>query len=382
MEVVEWMDEGRVGVKPRDFLVELCERLVRAGAPLWRLRCGFRTLHPQFTAWGLTWMRGSDAAEQFIEHGLEKTNQYIGSPAQLVNESGKMLRRNLAQLGEADHLVLHELAAQGATDYLALPLRFSDGKFHTLMLATDGKAGFSGHDVAQFTVLARFLSPVLEVMSTRRMARALLDTYVGPRSGKKILNGAVRRGDSELIHAALWFSDLRDFTRLTETLETGELLATLNEYFEFVTEAVTARGGEVLRFIGDAMLIVFPVGAGRDSGEACAAALDSALDATAALARVNRERRKRGQVEINFGVGLHTGEVVYGNVGAPTRLDYTVMGPAVNLTARLEGLTKIAGESILFSRAFADRLRRKVESRGFHALKGVAREYEALCLAK
>ena len=207
-----------------------------------------------------------------------------------------------------------------------------------------------------------------------------MDTYVGSRTGRKILDGAVRRGDSETIRAALWFSDLRDFTRLSETLSSEEMLTLLNQYFEEVGAAVTERGGEILRFIGDAMLIVFPVYEERSQSQACRAALGAALDAVVKLGEVNQQRRHESLPAIRFGVGLNTGEVVYGNVGALNRLDYTVIGPAVNMAARLEGLTKTVGRAIVFSRQFADCLGCSVVSHGMHQLKGMVEPREALSL--
>ena len=182
----------------------------------------------------------------------------------------------------------------------------------------------------------------------------------------------IKRGDADVIHAALWFSDLRNFTHLSETLEPDQVLAMLNEYFEFVAAAVTAQGGEILRFIGDAMLIVFPIDENMCIRTACNAAIEAAIDAQDSLAPLNHQRRRHGLPQIEFGVGLNVGEVIYGNVGAPDRLDFTVMGPAVNRTARLESLTKDLGHNILFSREFADLVEQPVRDLGEHEMKGIA----------
>ena len=168
-----------------------------------------------------------------------------------------------------------------------------------------------------FHQIRDFLLPILEVQALRHLSRSLMNTYLGRRTGEKVLAGMVERGDADVIHAALWFSDLRNFTQLTETLEAGQVLGMLNDYFEFVAAAVGARGGEILRFIGDAMLIVFPITEVQDAKAACAAALDAASDAQTTLASLNHRRRRQGLPEIEFGVGLNVGEVIYGNVGAP-----------------------------------------------------------------
>ncbi len=198
-----------------------------------------------------------------------------------------------------------------------------------------------------------------------------MTTYVGKRTGEKVLSGMIRRGDADTIHAALWFSDLRNFTHLTETLPAKEVFAMLNEYFEFVSAAVRARGGEILRFIGDAMLIVFPISSDVSKKSACNAALESAKDARATLAVINHLRKRKTKPLIEFGVGLNVGEVVYGNVGAPDRLDFTVMGPAVNRTARLESLTKKLGHDVLVSKDFSDQIDYDTISLGLHSMKGI-----------
>jgi adenylate cyclase len=258
---------------------------------------------------------------------------------------------------------------------------YSWGLGSALILSTREAVGFSDADIENFRRLRLYLSPIIEVHSLRYLSKSLLDTYVGKRTGAKVLSGMIQRGDADVINAALWFSDLRDFTQLTENLPAAQLLRMLNEYFEFVAAAVTARGGEILRFIGDAMLIVFPIDAGTCAQTACNAAIDAAIDAQTTLATLNHQRRRHGEPEIRFGVGLNVGEVVYGNVGAPDRLDFTVMGPAVNRTARLESLTKSLDCNILFSRQFAERIDIPSQDLGEHEMKGISSRQSvyALC---
>jgi adenylate cyclase len=221
---------------------------------------------------------------------------------------------------------------------------------------------------------------VLEAVATHRIAETLLDTYVGHRTGRRILSGQIQRGAAETIHAALLYSDLRDFTSLTEALPTQQLLAMLNEYFETVAASVSAHDGEILRFVGDAMLVVFPADGEHGSGPACRAAVDAALDVFTRIDAINGRRRQTGDPEIRFGIGLTAGEVVYGNVGAPDRLDFTVIGPAANRAARLESLTKELGVPLLMTAKFAGLLDRPVRSLGLHALKGLAEPVEVCAL--
>lgn len=381
--VVAWLArEGRKIAEPALFVEALGLELIDIGAPVMRLRVGCQTIHPQIAAWSVGWQRGTPGADEFrASHGITERDTYRGSPVEHLHKTGRPFRRRLVDLEEGrDHLLLHELAAEGGTDYLALPLVFSDGQINFFTLVTDGAPGFADADIEKFTRLVDHAAPILEVYTTRRIAQALLDTYVGRRTGERVLKGQIKRGDGEVIEAALWFSDLRDFTPLTENLEPKRLLAMLNAYFETVAAAVTARGGEVLRFIGDAMLIVFPIGPGTDKAAACVAAVDAAIDAFDSVAAVNSRRRRAGEPPIRFGVGLDTGTVIYGNVGAADRLDFTVMGPAVNRTARLEALTKELGRALLMSADVAGVVASPTESLGRHRMKGVAAEQEVFAL--
>jgi len=381
--VLEWLfGPGRQLGEALPLTEGLGRALLAAGAPLWRLRIAIPTLHPQVAAWGFTWMRGGHGSERSILHGYQSTEDYVGSPIQHVHETRRPFRRRLTELERGDHSILHALAANGGTDYLALPLLFSVHRSGALTLATTAPAGFSDADIDKLTALTRLIGPLYEIVAGQRIARALLDTYVGRRTGRKVLEGLVRRGDAEVIRAALWYSDLRDFTALTETLTKALEVATLNAYFEHVAAAVTARGGEILRFIGDAMLIVFPAQSEHAVRLACASALDAALDAFASLAALNHQRLRRREPAIRFGLGLHVGEVIYGNVGAPDRLDFTVMGPAVNRTARIETLTKALEEPLLLSGEFARLCETPTRSLGRHRLGGISEPQEVFALAE
>lgn len=381
--VIEWLlRDGRLSGEPQQLVDTLAAHLLDAGVPLWRLRLGFFTIHPQIAAWAYVWMRGRAAHVEKFAHGVQQTNAYIGSPAQKMVDRGTPVRFRLDRLSASDHRLLHELAAEGGTDYALFPLRFSDGSRNVFALATDSPQGFNAHDLANFETLSHALSPVLEVAATRRIAETLLDTYVGHRTGRRVLQGQIQRGASETIHAALWYSDLRDFTPLTENLPTRQLLAMLNAYFETVSAAVSARGGEILRFVGDAMLVVFPADAQRHLERACRDAVDAASDAFARLAILNDQRQREGVPAIRFGVGLSAGEVIYGNVGAPDRLDFTVIGPSVNRAARLESLTRKLDVPLLMTAPFAGRLDRPVRSVGLHSLKGLPEPVEVYALVQ
>lgn len=380
--VAQWLfAEGRASTDPVAFLNGLVARLDAAGARVDRIRFTTGTLHPQLIAWGVFWNRGGKAELWTGRHGITETDSYLGSPAQFVRERNQPFRRRLADLvEERDHAVLHEMRTEGMTDYIALPVPFASGVANFLGLATTAPQGFSDADLERFGALARLLAPVLEVLAARRVTLGLLDAFVGPRIGARILSGQVKRGDGDRIEAAFWYSDLRGFTRLSESLEPAKLLQLLNDYFEYCAAAAAARGGEILQFIGDAILIVFEMKSAAEERAVCEAALDAAVDAFASIAVVNHKRRRTGEPEIEFGLGLHLGTVTHANVGAPNRLAFNVVGPAVNKTARIQALTKEAGIPLLMSREFAALISRPLRSAGRFDLRGVAGTQEVFAL--
>jgi adenylate cyclase len=385
--ILAWViEEGRHLKNPAKFIARLCDRLIEAGAPVWRLGLHVRTMHPRFAAWYLTWSRDSNRVdERMVGHSLRDTVDYDGSPVQRVRDGADMVRCSLNHLdAKVDHPSLQFLAARGGTDYVAFPLDFSTGQSNALCIATDHPGGFSELDIAKFRVLTELLALPIEVFVEHRTALALLDTYVGPRAGRRVLQGLIRRGDGDVIEAAIWFSDLRDFTAITEAVPWAQLLEMLNDYFALVDAAIRAQGGEILHFIGDAILTVFPIPANGDRRQPCQAALEAARDAFAAVATVNKRRSRAGQAPIRFGVGLHVGEVIYGNIGSSDRLNFTVMGAAVNRAARLQNMTKTLSCSVVASAQFAACIDEPNEFLGRYPMKGVKAPqevytFEGLC---
>ena len=373
--VIDWLfRDGRKIDNTTDFVLQFARQLFACGAPVDRLLVTIQTLNPQIAATSSLWTRSDNKIQRYdAEWRVRETDRYIGSPLQQLFDTEKRVRQRLDQLPPDAHSAYTELAEDGYTDYLALPVMFTSGFGSALVLSTKHSRGFNEEDIENFRLIRLYLSPIIEVHSLKHLAHSLLNTYVGKRTGEKVLAGMIQRGDADIINAALWFSDLRDFTQITETLPAQQVLQMLNEYFEFVAAAVNARGGEILRFIGDAMLIVFPIDDKMCAKTACNAAIDAAIDAHSTLASLNHRRRRHGEPEIRFGVGLNVGEVVYGNVGAPDRLDFTVMGPAVNRTARLESLTKTLGCDILFSQQFAELIDSPSQALGLHKMKGIAK---------
>ncbi|MFT5548708.1 MAG: adenylate cyclase [Candidatus Azotimanducaceae bacterium] len=371
--IVDWLfKQGRLEQDQTKFVQALSEKILQAGAPIDLLSIILPTLNPLVRATASTWWKDINKTIPFeATHDIEKTDRYLGSPLQKLFDTQRSVRQSLRELPEDAHRAYTELAEDNFTDYYAMPITFSSGLGSAFIVATKALDGFSPCDIKNLKRLRDYFAPSLEVYSLRSLSTSLMTTYVGKRTGKKVLSGMIRRGDADTINAALWFSDLRNFTHLTETLPAKEVLAMLNVYFEFVSAAVRSRGGEILRFIGDAMLIVFPISSDVSKKSACNAALESAKDARTTLAVINHLRKRKNKPLIEFGVGLNVGEVVYGNVGAPDRLDFTVMGPAVNRTARLESLTKKLGHDVLVSKDFSDQIDCDTISLGLHSMKGI-----------
>ncbi len=377
------MIEGRHIGDPRALLEALAARLNIAGASIERLGFTVRTIHPQLAAWGCYWSRRGGTGIFAGRHGTQNSDAYIGSSVQYVYENRRPYRRRLEFLDvERDPKLMHELKAEGMTDYYAMPLWLGSGEVNFFTVATAKPGGFSDEDLERFEALANLLAPLIETIQSRRMTLGLLDDFIGPRISERIMRGQVKRGDGDRIEAAFWYSDLRGFTGLSELLPARQLLDLLNEYFESCAAAAEARGGEILQFIGDAVLIVFEIRRPEDEGKVCEAALDAGIDAFSAVAVVNHRRRRAGLPEIEFGLGLHLGEVTHANVGSPGRLAFNVVGSAVNRTARIQALAKETGVPLLLSDEFAAKVRHPLRSLGTHDLRGLAGAHEVFTVQK
>ena len=366
--IIDWLfDEGRFLPDPNELVRQLGDRLSACGAPVWRLRFSMRTLHPLLAAKSSVWERDCESTQRLEStHGLEGRSGYIGSPLEIIGRTRAPFRRQLADaLNDTDHNVLHELKARGGTDYYGVPMRFSDDASASLVFATDAVGGFSDRDIERFTQIASMLAPIAEVFSARNASLAVAEAYLGPRTGRRVLAGQITRGHIETINAAILVSDIRDWTGLNNRVGPGNALALANSYFELIAEAVEAHGGEILKFIGDGVLAVFPTDGGTpNAGTACQEALAAACQALQVAAEPDRA------LNLSFGIGIHFGEVLYGNIGSKTRIDFTVLGQAVNTAARIEGLCGRLGEPILFSQDFADRLATPTKQVAEETLKG------------
>jgi adenylate cyclase len=353
--------------EPGALLEGLWLRLVDEGVALKRATVALRTLHPEIVGLGYVWELGKPIQRNQHAHGEFNLPRFLASPFRVIFDGGGPLRTRLVGDEPQKFPVLDELRARGMTDYLALPLTFSSGQIHALTVASDRPGGFTDAEVALFHDLSPALAACIEARETRRVAGMLLDTYVGARAGAEVLEGRIRRGDVDMLDAVVLSCDLRGFTRLTTELPPTEVVGLLNDYFERVCAPIVAGGGEVMKFIGVGLLATFPVelaGAAR----ACQAALEAAR---AGLASVDGKRFGNRGVELRMGVALHLGEVAFGNIGAPNRLDFTVIGQAVNLASRLAGLCARLEHSLLVSAAFAARSPAGARSLGVHSVRGL-----------
>lgn len=363
----------------KNLVMELAIRLEAAGLPLRRLSLSCPTLHPDILVRGVIWVEGQDVTSLESLHGLEKTPRYLNSPVYLLHQGAPFVRRRLTgPEAQVDMLVLEETAAVGATDYLALPIEFSRGQKSFVAFGARKPDGFSDQDIALLKSLLPFLTIRLELEAQRTMTADLLSTYLGRETGRRVLSGSFLRGQSESIDAAIWFSDLRGFTSLSERERPGSVIRMLDDYFETMVRPIQAADGEVLKFIGDGMLAIFRIEK-DDAAAACRRALEASLAALRALENLNEGRALEGARLLRTGIALHRGAVMYGNVGARDRLDFTVIGRAVNEVARIENATSRLDRPLVTSAAFAQACEAvgcKLTSLGFHALKGVAEPQE------
>ena len=381
---LDWLilESGRERFVERLF-AGLCVRLLEDGLPIARSTLHLRTLHPQFFGARLLWRPGMEEAEiTFLDHDSITDRRFLDSPVRALYEGAEAIhqRLDLATPAPREYPVYAELRAEGMTDYVAMPMAFTDGTRHACTWATDRPGGFRAADLTALGNLLPALAMATEIRLSRRIARNLLDAYVGRHAGARILAGEIRRGSGATVRAAIWQCDLRDFTTIVECLPRDEVIACLNGFFEVMGAPVEAQGGEILKFIGDGMLAIFPL----EGEAACHRALRAAVEARQGLARLNEKRQGRVG-PLRFALALHVGDVMYGNIGTPTRLDFTVIGPAVNVAARLQQLAKDLDRDVLLSGPFAAMCTcdgEFLEPLGRFPLRGVPEPLEVLALAR
>jgi adenylate cyclase len=380
--VLEWVvTEGRLETSLGRFIDQVMKRAVAAGLPIWRFYIGLQLVHPQMVATGVLWRRDQGYEEVPRLHGVLNSPAYIGSPMQEVRLKAAPVRYCLVDLPETAHTVLLELQSGGGTDYVAFPMRLArPGSLPVASFATDRPGGFTDEDVADLRRLVDMMGSISETYIYRSIAETVTDTYLGHIVGEQILGGRIKRGDGREINAVLWFSDLRDFTGLNERMAASDLLELLNNYLQIVGDALKIYGGEILKFIGDGVMAYFPAEDALFLPMVTNNAIGAARRLIDDIEAANEARAAGGNDPVRCGVGLHLGPVTFGNIGTEDRLDFTVIGPAVNRAARLESLTKELGVPILASAEFNAASTIPLKSLGKYTLRGVPEPVEVFTL--
>lgn len=379
--VTDWLLRQALGTPDFAQLFEsCCQRLAQAGMPIMRGHIAFRTLHPLYDSAFATWSRDAELDAQFAPHSPTPGQAWLQSPLYHMIEAGIFHLRRPLQGGGAvlDFPLLSELRDAGATEYIGFIVPFAAAEKDGVIgsWTTDRPGGFTEEEVAALENVQNHLAVACQVLISRETTRNILNAYLGRDAGREVLNGTIKRGDGRKQRAALWYSDLRNSTGLADELGVERFLGRLNDYFECTAGAVLAQGGEVLSLVGDAVLAVFPIGETPGAEQqACEAAMRAATQARAILTAKNAQRPDDAK-PMAFGIGLHVGSIIVGNVGLPDRLAFTAVGAAVNEVARVENLTKTLGRPVLATEAFARALPHRCESLGMQRLRGVSEPHE------
>ncbi len=358
-----------------DILDGLCWRLVQGGVPLTYVHAATPTLHPQLLALACRWWRAAGIIDEFeIDLAAETSEIFLASPFRAILLDGVPRRFRLETGQGRDQVLLRSLTEFGTTDLLVLPMTPISAHFPFVVWGTDVQGGFTDQQVTMLEEVMPPLSAIFETRLVRRIMRDLLEVYLGREAGPKVLAGAIRRGRGERRKAVIMAVDLRSSTWLSDHLPGETMIELLDACFERICQPILVEGGDVLKFIGDGVLAVFPVG--DDAAVAARSALKAATTALADLALMAPDWPQLSLPSPLAGVGIHLGDVFYGNVGAAGRLDFTVIGPAVNLAFRIEGLTKVLGRPLLLSREVAALTAPSPQALGRHPVRGLEEPIE------
>lgn len=384
------LQQGLDGASRTDILQGYCQRLVDMGLPLMRVHLAQRAYNPQFGGIGFDWLRKGGVSYERYERSERPVEQWLASPMFHLMEQGLTeFHEPMTSAGYSSHFpLLNRLKALGATEYFATGLLFEKRDAGVpidpynapegvlISWTSDGPDGFSETDLDLIRSVNPHLGLVLKSASNRQMARDLLAVYLGRDAGRRVLSGEIQRGSSQKINAVICYFDLTGFTELAEQTHGDELIAMLNEYFAVAVRVIQGNGGNILKFMGDGMLSMFNLADITTSAEA---ALEAVTTLRREIAAVNARRDADGLATTSVTLALHAGDILYGNIGAVNRLDFTVIGPTVNLTARLSGMHRSIGRSIIVSQEVftASRSgRHDLVSLGRYMLRGVSEPHE------
>ena len=377
--IADWLvGPARQLATPAMAFDEFSWRMLATGLPLLRITMHGGTLHPLFFGATLIWWRSTGQTQMMlVAHEARDSTGFLLNPVIRVREGGETLRRRVDVAPEAlDFPVLHDLKTAGATDYLALPVASAFGGNYAVTFVGDRTGGFTDDEVAEMTRVAQRLPVVMDMHSLRSIANNLLTAYLGPMTGPRVLAGHIRRGQSDTITAVLWSSDLRGFTARSDRLPGERMIAILDALFDAQAKSIHAHGGEILKFIGDGLLAIFPIIDAGLTRIAARSALEAANETLEGVRRLADDPVLSGEPPLKIVVALHVGQVLYGNIGAADRLDFTVIGPAVNLVSRVEAIAKSLDLPIVVSDDFARAYGDTLKSLGRHQLRGLATSHE------
>lgn len=364
--LTDWMIDGaRPSADAREIITGICEGLLGLGVRIDRFMLFVYTLHPNLLGTRFRWINGEGVDIGHAPMGMFSQETYTSNPLPRVVEDQITIRRHLERADcPDDYIIVGELREQGFTDYLAQPLIFTTGETNACTWSSAQQGGFSDHDLEMLALINGPLARLTETYMLRLNAAILLSTYVGRNSGQHILEGKVHRGDGEAITAVILFVDLKNFTRLSNEMEGTELVSLLNDSFDLLVPPVTARGGEVLKYMGDGFFAIFPC---RDRSSIAAitgAAMDAVIEGGEAL---EKEAAGNG---VDFRAAIHHGTFHYGNIGGADRLDFTAIGPPINYTARLLSAATDLGCDRVLSTEVADLVPARCTVAGSACLKG------------
>ena len=381
--VIDWlMEDARHYLQRTQLLFgQFCAELIGLGIPVDRVTIHIRQLHPEFEARTLLWT--SDAGGAVLHdraHGIRNNDLFLKSPVKTVILDGQTVRRRLSDRDcPLDYPIVADLKEAGFTDYTIRPFFFAKQERMAISFATKAPEGFSDLCIAIFDALMPAFGACVELTETKRTGRMLLDTYVGSQAGGRVWSGDIRRGEGTEIEAAIWLCDLRSFSSLSSVLPRNHIIDLLNRYFDAICAPVEREGGEILKFIGDAALAIFR----RDTPKASVnSAIVAAEEALKSLDSLNTALRDEGcpSWPLRCGISIHYGKMMYGNIGANNRLDFTVIGSDVNLVDRLQDLTREVDPPLVLSSCAARYTCRDSRSMGGFRFKGFTEEQEAYCL--
>lgn len=380
--LVAWLADHRGHSRPTIQLFnELCQRLVAEGIPLWRANVSLNDHHPEVAARSIVWKVDEAPQETAFPQSARLSEQYFQSPIKQIHGGVSKVRRRLDVPGaQLDFPILTEFQDQGATDYVALPLAFSDGSRHFISWVTKQPGGFTDVELRRLGDLMPLICLRIELEHSYTVRRQLLTTYLGRRAAQRVIGGTIRRNQVEAIEAVILYCDLRDFSALTDRFGADTVVTLLAEYYGAVVPPIEDNGGDVIKMIGDGLLAIFPIDQTLDpifrDVIACEA-VAAAKRGLERLAEIPQDRLPEGAGPLKAGVALHCGTVTFGNVGAEDRLDFTVIGPAVNEAHRVEELTKTLRHPILTTAAFATlRCSVRLGSLGYFNLRGISEPKE------